>query len=544
MVLNNVRKRGSTVAAESLYVLGLASIIANAAELGRHVKPGDADTVLYIATFAIEEAVYPYLIMPILGALEPLRDRAPHRYLQLLPLASDIENLNRDTVRYIFDGLNKVLDNYGDSVKGHARSLVHAMRAYVNLLRRYRGYFKREEVKGAVGRVADLLKEIGKINSGLGIIAWAYALTPALKHKSVRELMEGTLGIDVVNEANKVLKELNKLRENVQELMRVEEFMSYVESKSIKADEEAVRGSILNVTTHLKHYLGIYRFNNDELDEAARLFNEAAEERREIGGYRNYLVNRGRALRVEAIEGSLVGDKLVDEFRQLYEEAFNKEHFKPTAQYLTTASARFGNYLVSLALTGGDERVKKIKELLKEHWRVLGADYEASVLTRLMLNALLGPKDRLDNELGGKLVVKPEELIEAFKDKIYSKFLPALMVTFGVIKPENGIKLCEEFTDHDCIYSVFAAEGKSDAVEQLREKRLITFHKRILKEERLDLLKGLGLDAESLNDEYKRLVGRLDGKSLVQLLAPRSSMARLALMLHALINGDEKLSKV
>jgi len=34
-----------------------------------------------------------------------------------------------------------------------------------------------------------------------------------------------------------------------------------------------------------------------------------------------------------------------------------------------------------------------------------------------------------------------------------------------------------------------------------------------------------------------------NGKSLVQLIAPRGSMARLALMLHALINGDGRLAK-
>jgi len=38
-------------------------------------------------------------------------------------------------------------------------------------------------------------------------------------------------------------------------------------------------------------------------------------------------------------------------------------------------------------------------------------------------------------------------------------------------------------------------------------------------------------------------VNGLDGKSLVQLIAPRNSMARLALMLHALINGNEELAK-
>jgi hypothetical protein len=39
------------------------------------------------------------------------------------------------------------------------------------------------------------------------------------------------------------------------------------------------------------------------------------------------------------------------------------------------------------------------------------------------------------------------------------------------------------------------------------------------------------------------LVNGLDGKSLAQLIAPIDSRASLALMLHALINGDERLAK-
>jgi len=101
--------------------------------------------------------------------------------------------------------------------------------------------------------------------------------------------------------------------------------------------------------------LAHYRLDNDELDKAEELFNEIAEEDREIGVYENYLVDRGWALRTEVIKGSLVGNeltKLRNEFQQLYEEAFNKERFELTASYLSVASHRLGNYLVSLALTG------------------------------------------------------------------------------------------------------------------------------------------------------------------------------------------------
>jgi len=85
-----------------------------------------------------------------------------------------------------------------------------------------------------VGRVVDLLNELGKFKSSLGVIAWAYALTPALRHEYVRGLMEEKLGIDVVGKASEVLEELNDMRERVQELMRDEEFMGYIESRFVK----------------------------------------------------------------------------------------------------------------------------------------------------------------------------------------------------------------------------------------------------------------------------------------------------------------------
>jgi hypothetical protein len=546
MVLNNARKRGSITAAESLYVLELASIIANAAESGRAVEPGDADVALYIVPFLITLVTSPFLIMSILGALEPLRDKAPHMYLKLLAQALNIEILGHDTVRYIFDGLNKILDNYGDRVKGHAWSLVYAIAAYTNLLRKYHQYFDDETIKYMISRVTGLLNEIGGFNSSLGTIAWAIALAPALTHEYVRGLMEGRLGIDVVSKANEVLEELNKLREKVQELMRDEGFMSYVKSgfEYIEADEEVVRWIILEKTSALKHALALYRFENDELKEAEGLFNEVAGGLREIGDYQNYLIDRGLALRAEAIEGSLVCGKLVDEFRQLYEEAFNEEHFVPTAWYISSASSTLGEYLVSLALTGG-EGVKKIKELLEKHLWVLNANKQVSVLTRLTLNALLSSRGELSSGLEGRIVVAPRELIEAFKDEMYSELLPALRVTFGFVKPEDVGGVCESIKDSTkkriCMDAVSVANGDGAAVERLRWKLIHDFADSLIKKS--GLFKEFGVNVDKLVDEFMELVGEHDGKSLVQLLAPSSTWARLALMLYALINGDEKLAK-
>jgi hypothetical protein len=408
-----------------------------------------------------------------------------------------------------------------------------------------------------VGRVVDLLNKLGRFKSGLGVIARAKALAPALEyehvrdlrcqgrqdlcrsleHEDVRGLMKEKLGIDVFVKASEVLEELNDMRERVQELMRDEEFMSYIKSWSVKADEEAVKIVIFEAASLLKHALAIYRLDNNEFVEARDLLNEAAKERGKIGDYESYLVASSLALRAEAIEGSLVGGKLVDGFRQLYEEAFNEAYKRrfsvPTAmRYLSIASRTLGNYLVSLALTGNYEM---INELLEEYLHVLEVNRRASVLTRLMLNALLGPRGGLSGELEGKLSVNPEELIDAFESDIDSKYLPALRVAFNkMISPEVGIKLCEGFNDEDCVNSVLAVKGDSATVKQLREGVINAFN---------NSLKGLSFDAEPLINEFKGLVSGLDGKSLVQLIAPSNSMARLALMLHALTNGNKELAK-
>jgi len=253
-VLSIARGRGSIRIVEEFYGLGLASIIAYAAGSG---KPIDADVALHIASFAIQNVSSSNLILPVLGALQALSDRAPRRYIELLASAV-IENLDRDTVMYILNELNYVLSEYGDSIKGHAPSLVDAIRAYADLLLMHPEYFG-DKVEGVVDKIVGLLNELGRIKSGLGVIAWAHALAPALDNEYVRVLMEEKLGIDVVDRTNEVLKELNKMREKAKELMSDEAFMSYVESRFIKAAEEAVRRTILEISSFLKHELAIYR---------------------------------------------------------------------------------------------------------------------------------------------------------------------------------------------------------------------------------------------------------------------------------------------
>jgi hypothetical protein len=319
--------------------------------------------------------------------------------------------------------------------------------------------------------------------------------------------MESVLGVDVVNKKVKeIAGGLSRLSETVQELIRDEDFMGFVESWLGKTSEKAARRIILKETSNLKYAWALYKLNSDELREAEELFNEAARERWEIGDYQRYLDYSNWALRAKAIRSKLVGDelvRLVDEFGQLYEEA------KKQPDTLSFRSI-LGGYLVSLALKGGDEEIRRIEELLREKCRgperyLLDLD-----LIRPTLYALLGLRDESSGELKDRLCVKPE-------------------IQFVIYEPEHRY---------------IKSQG------DIRQALINYFQRWISNEEVLDLLKKLDLDAESLKNELEGLIHELSGKSLPELAMfcsereqRRCSSAHLAYLLHALINGNEKLAK-
>jgi len=130
-------------------------------------------------------------------------------------------------------------------------------------------------------------------------------------------------------------------------------------------------------------------------------------------------------------------------------------------------------------------------------------------------------------------------------------YLPALRVAFGMIRPEDWYEECMSMEDstegEDCRVTVLAVMNDRDAVGWLKCKLTCNFYEqfleKILEKERSGRLRELVFDTNELISEFGKLVHGLDGKSLVQLIAPLISTALLALMLHALINGDEKLAR-
>jgi KaiC/GvpD/RAD55 family RecA-like ATPase len=521
-VLNIVRKRGIIDEAESFYGLGLASIIA-AAWLDRNVNPSDADIALRMMSFAIHRVALPQLIKPVLDALEPLYDKAPQRYLEVLVSALDKASRpsilgfilgfmcpDFDTVRYILNEFDNILNKYRDRVKGHAWTLVRAIKVLINSLYNcllncddYKDYWDapfRTELERIASRVAGFLNEIDRLNPSLDIFAWAHASLTALKNKCVRALVESVLGVDVVNKkAKEIAGGLSGLRESVQELIRDKDFMDL----------------IMEETSDLLYEWAHYKLDNDELYEAEELFNEATRERREIGDFQNYLDSSNWALRAKAIRSKLAGDELVElvnGFRQLYEEAKKQSDTLLLIDISDMLDDIFGGYLVSLALKGDDEEIRRIEELLEEQGQGPEGYWRAPILIRLTLSALLCTRGELSGELKGRLFVEPWELIEI----------------------------------HGSGYTGITSQGK------LRRALIKYFRRWISKGEVLDLLKKLDLDAESLVNELRGWIHELSDELLLslarfsfcsELYQRYCSSEHLAYMLYALINGNEKLAK-
>jgi len=515
---------------EEFYGLGLVSIITNAGRSSKDISPEDANRMLKIASFLVGKVWFPGSIRLILHVLEPLRDKAPYKYPMVLDAATNIQNLDYDTVIYIFKQLNewKKLDDF----MKYKSSVVNTLSAYANLRVAYPQYLSKYD-KDIFHNIKVLLNMLGNIP--LGKFAQAYVL--ALKLEAMPK--EEIAGIDVVNRANGLLNELDELDRNAKSLLNDSEFMDYVESIAFRVDEEIVKKIIKDESLNLKNALASYKFNNNELDGTEKLFEEVAKKNKEISNYLKYLKSSNQALKVKFIEGSLVGNNLVKEYKILFKEAL--DNLRVTAVYLNSTSHILADYLVSLALTNNIERVT---DLLEKYRDVLYFDKKFFVVTRLMLNVFLG-SNKVRFEVGS------EELIKAFQADMCTEFLPALKVAFGLLKSEEAIDVCKKRLsgneENGCKDAIDAVIGDKDATNYLRiglkNALLINFWKDVMSR-----LKSLNISNCELNNifyhKYLDLVDKLDGRSLIQIFPPSIPNGYFALMLNALVNKDFDLARV
>jgi KaiC/GvpD/RAD55 family RecA-like ATPase len=503
--------------AEAFYALGLAALAA-----GTEVDGETADLLLYATPFAMQRVTHPGMVPPVLAALRPLGEKAPHRYVDVLATASELETLYPETVWYIYDALQQLKDRLTDTER--IWPLVDAVRAYSNLLRRYPGHIW-DRWEEAVAEMCELYSKVkGRDDttapeSGLSAqrlldaVAMAYVLAAALYSDVLAPLVRRHCSLgDLVKEAEAVRSALDDAAADPEELRKIknEDFAEWVTTLSSTGD---ARFAVENMRAWFTHVLARYKLNHaldekgelDEkkLEEVAEEFEKAAEISRKLKRLENYLTARSFALRARVLAVKS-WKELLDKamgFHVLWEET--KEHRKPTAMYLAAAAAGLGEYIVYLAASGDKERAEK---LLKE-WRWL-LDYapEVSVATRLMLR-LFGVGE------GARL----KEVVEAFKPQLLPEFWPALLMLAGRLQRDEAHKECGKLFDAQppeaevCDIIVAAAVGDRVAAEKLRSV------------------------IEEVAPEARPLLGKTDGRTLVEVLAPGYSRTQLAFMLLAAV---------
>jgi len=83
-------RRGDITPPETMYALGLAALAARA-----EVDEETADLLLYVTLFAVQRVTHPVAVLPVLEALRPLGEKAPHRYAVALAAASELATLGQ-----------------------------------------------------------------------------------------------------------------------------------------------------------------------------------------------------------------------------------------------------------------------------------------------------------------------------------------------------------------------------------------------------------------------------------------------------------------
>jgi hypothetical protein len=511
------RRRGFGLP-EVFYALGLATLAAGAEADGE-----TAYLLLHAASSAVQEVARPAAVLPVLAALRPLGEKAPHRYVVTLAAASELETLDQETAQYIYYALQQLRSRL---LKAERRwPLVEAIHAYSNLLIKHHIHI-RDRQEDAVADMCRLYGEVGKRGAAaaldrgpsaqrlLDAAAGTYVLAAALESDDLAPLVREHCGLgDLVKEAEAVRSALEEAAARPDELGKIAEsdadFAEWLTAHNVMGDAGRV---VENLRSWFTAELAYYKLDHaldergeldaEKLEEAAGEFEKAAKIREKPEHWGNYLAARGWALRARVLAAKSWGGLLerAKGFRDLWREA--EEHREPTAGYLTTAAFRLGEYLVYLAASGDRERAK---DLLKERRWLLDYVPEVSVAARLMLR-LFGVGEG----------ARQEEVVEAFGPHLPPEFRPALSMLAGRLQRDKAPDECAKLPEAElCVDAVASAAGNRVATERLRS----------------------GSGIEKVVPETRPLLDRVDGRTLVEVLAPEYSLARLAFMLLAAVEG-------
>ena len=509
------RKRG-IAPLEAFYALGLTALAA-----GAEVDEETADLLLYAAPSAVQGVAYLEAVGWVLAALRPLGEKAPHRYVVALAAASELETPYQETAQYIYDALQQLRDRLLEAERRWP--LVEAVCAYSNLLTKHLIHIM-DHWEEAVADMCRLYGEVRKhdaavtLDSGLSAqrlfstVAGAYVLAAALYSDVLVPLVQRHCGLgDLEREAETVKSALEETAAHLDELRKIAEsdadFAEWVTTNIFTGDAgiavEYLRTWFMYVLARYKQAHALDEsgeLDEKKLEETAKELEKAAEIYRKPESRRNYLASRGWALRARVLTAKSWEELLerAKGFWELWSEA--EKHLVPTAGYLAAAAAMLDKCLVYLAASGDRERAE---ELVKERRWLLKYVRGRSVATRLMLK-LFGVEEG----------AKPEEVVEVFEPQLSLEFRPALLMLAGRLQRDKASDECARLSKAEvCVDAVAAAAGNRVAAEKLRSK----------------------IKSEVL--ETYHLLGRADGRALVEVLAPRYSPALLAFLLLAAVEG-------
>ncbi len=557
---------GEIVSSEVFYGLGLAALAADG-----EVDGETADLLIRVASDAVQRVTHSAAALPVLEALRPLGEKAPHRYIVALAAASELIAPYQETALYIYNTLQQLKNRLSESKQ--IWPLVEVVDIYSNLLRKHLIHiinrwedptYVMKFLNQAVIEMCSLYDRVKSDravapNGGfsaqhlLETAARASVLAVALENDGLAPLVQRYCNFgDIEKEAEAVRKTLEEAAAHPDELRKIAEsdadFSGWISTRSIKGDAWK---AIENLRAWFTGEIALYKLHHalnergdldqEKLKQAAKEFEDAAEiafssghlvvsqgeEKlfKDLEQWINYLNFSYWALRayilatksceefLRSTEG-LQTPKPTKSFPKLWEEA--SKNIQPTAEYLEKTANIFGGYLVCLAASG---KKKEVEELLKE-WRwLLYYSPEASIATRLILKLF-------DVGKGAKLY----EIVYVFEPGLSPEFRPTLWLLAGRQQRDRALEECAKFIPpwHEALDAVarsvkFKSELCVDAVASAAGNRVAA--------ERLKS------EIESEAPEARPLLNKADGRTLVDVLAPIHSQAQLAFMLLAAVEG-------
>jgi tetratricopeptide (TPR) repeat protein len=472
-LVDSWRRRRLTLP-ETFYALGLAVLAA-----GGEADEETADLLLYAASFAVQRVAHPKAVRWVLAALRPLGEKAPHRYVAALAAASELETLNQETAWYIYDVLQQLKDRL--LKMRHRWPLVEAVSAYSNLLRKHSRHIE-DRLKDAVVDMCRLYGEVRRRNAAAapdsGLSAQRLFSTVAGARVLAAALEHDVLASLVWEHCGlgDLVKEAEVVRSALDEAAAHPDELR----KIAESDADFAKW----VTTHSP--TGNARFVVEDLRDwftyelALYKLNHALDERGELDA------------------GKL--EEAAEEFEKAAEINRKLKHWE--------------NYLAacSLALRARVLAAKSWEELLEraegfcwlwreaEEHRKPTADYLAKAADRLgeclVYLAASGDKERagdLLKEWRWLLDYRPEVSVAA----------RLMLRLFGMGEGAN----LEE------VVGASVPDADQELVERLKS------------------------EIESEAPEAHLLLGKADGRTLVEVLAPGDSQAQLAFMLLAAVEG-------